>query len=155
MREASVGRLTELISLAETRGQGAGTAYRGLLYPAEAAEILALAPGARLVDVRSRAELELVGSIPGALHVEWQSYPGWVANPFFLAQLSQQTDREALLLFMCRSGHRSHHAAAAAQQYGFLQCFNVLEGFEGGVDKATGRRTLGSWKNAGLPWRQD
>ena len=149
-----MGRLTELLELAQQRGQSANVSYRGLIYPLEAAEMLALAPGARLVDVRSRAELELVGSIPGALHVEWQSYPGWTANPFFLTQLGQQLDREALLLFICRSGHRSHHAAAAAQQNGFLQCFNILEGFEGDIDRASGRRTLASWKSAGLPWRQ-
>ncbi len=149
-----MGRLTELLNLAERRGQSAGIGYRGLAYPLEVAEMLALAPGARLVDVRSRAELELVGSIPGALHVEWLSYPGWAANPFFLTQLDQQVDREALLLFICRSGHRSHYAAAAAQQAGFSQCFNVLEGFEGDIDKTTGRRSLGSWKLAGLPWVQ-
>lgn len=149
-----MGRLTELLDLAEKRGREAHLAYRGQVRPLEAAEILALAPGAQLIDVRSRAELELVGSIPGALHVEWQSYPGWVANPYFLAQLEQQVSREALLLFICRSGHRSAHAALAAQQNGFLQCYNVLDGFEGSVDKATGQRIVDGWKNAGLPWRQ-
>ena len=149
-----MGRLTELLDLAEERGREAHLACRGQVHSVEAAEILALAPGAQLIDVRSRAELELVGSIPGALHVEWQSYPGWAANPYFLAQLEQQASREALLLFICRSGHRSAHAALAAQQNGFLQCYNVLDGFEGSIDKTTGRRTAGGWKNAGLPWRQ-
>ena len=149
-----MGRLTELLDLADKRGREANLGYRGQIYPLEAAEILALAPGARLIDVRSRAELELVGSIPGALHVEWQSYPGWAANHYFLAQLNQQVSHEALLLFICRSGHRSAHAALAAQQNGFLQCYNVLGGFEGNIDKATGRRTVDGWKNAGLPWRQ-
>ena len=37
--------------------------YEGALYPAEAYEIQQSAPGAKLVDVRSRAELDWVGRI--------------------------------------------------------------------------------------------
>jgi len=71
----------------------------GALLPHEAHELLRLAPGARLIDVRSQAELELNGAIPDALHVEWMSWPGWVPNPHFLAQLTQATDPESLLVF--------------------------------------------------------
>ncbi len=87
--------------------------------------------------------------------MEWQSWPGWVANPHFLTQLGQAADRESLLLFICRSGHRSHLAAAAGTSAGHSNCYNVLEGFEGDLDKATGQRnTVNGWKRLGLPWLQ-
>ena len=58
------------------------------------------------------------------------------------------------LLFLCRSGVRSAHAAMAATAAGFGQAFNVAEGFEGEVDGAGHRGTVDGWKVAGLPWRQ-
>lgn len=150
-----MGRITELLDAAHRRGRERALPYAGELLPHEAFELLQRAPGARLVDVRSRAELELTGSIPGALHLEWQSWPGWVANPHFLAQLAQATDPEALLLFICRSGPRSHHAAKACAEAGRGSCYNVIEGFEGDLDKATGHRNeLNGWKHRGLPWTQ-
>lgn len=151
-----MGRITELLDAAHTRGQTLALSYAGALNPHEAHELLQLAPGARLVDVRSRAELELTGVIPSAVHVEWQSWPGWVANPHFLVQLAQATDPESLLLFICRSGHRSHFAAAASAAARRGNCYNVLEGFEGDIDKASGHRNrVNGWKLRGLPWQQN
>ncbi len=150
-----MGRITELLDAAHNRGQTLSLPYAGALGPHEARELLQLAPGTRLVDVRSRAELELTGVIPDAVHVEWQSWPGWVANPHFLVQLAQATDPESLLLFICRSGERSHRAAAACADAGRGNCYNVLEGFEGDLDKATGHRNaVNGWKQRGLPWQQ-
>ena len=80
------------------------------------------------------------------------SYPGNRANPHFLAQLKQQVDPEALVLFLCRSGARSHNAAALAAQAGYSECYNVLEGFEGDKDANGQRGKLGGWRHAGLPW---
>ena len=57
-------------------------------------------------------------------------------------------------MFICRSGLRSHHAAAAAAKAGFPQCFNVLEGFEGDKDASAHRNSKGGWRVAGLPWEQ-
>jgi rhodanese-related sulfurtransferase len=89
------------------------------------------------------------------VHVEWQSWPGWVLNPHFLVQLAQATDPESLLFFICRSGHRSHRAAAACAEAGRGNCYNVLEGLEGDLNKATGHRNeLNGWKYRGLPWTQ-
>ena len=48
-----------------------------------------------------------------------------------MAELKQRVDPESLILFICRSAHRSHRAAAAATEAGFRDCYNVLEGFEG------------------------
>jgi rhodanese-related sulfurtransferase len=150
-----MGRITELLDTAHGRSQDNSWLIAGALLPHEADELLQLAPGARLIDVRSQAELELNGAIPGAVHVEWQSWPGWVLNPHFLAQLAQATDPESLLIFICRSSPRSHRAAAACTEAGRGSCYNVLEGFEGDLNKATGHRNeFNGWKYRGLPWTQ-
>ncbi len=150
-----MGRITELLDTAHSRSQANSWPYAGALLPHEAHELLQITPGARLVDVRSRAELELNGSIPDAVHVELLSWPGWVMNPHFLTQLAQATDPESLLVFICRSGPRSHRAAQACAEAGRGNCYNVLEGFEGDLNKATGHRNeLNGWKQRGLPWTQ-
>lgn len=150
-----MGRLTEILITAQQRAHSSGLPYQGSLTPEEAAEVLALAPGSRLVDVRSHPELDLVGAIPGAVHVEWMTFPGWHPNPHFLSQLKQVVDTEALTLFICRNGHRSHRAAEAAALAGWRDSYNVLEGFEGDLNPATGHRgELNGWKAKGLPWVQ-
>jgi rhodanese-related sulfurtransferase len=58
------------------------------------------------------------------------------------------------VLFLCRSGGRSHHAAVIAQALGYARAFNILEGFEGAKDAHGHRGTIGGWKVAGLPWVQ-
>ena len=150
-----MGRITELLDTAHNRSQANAWPFLGALLPHEAHELLQLAPGARLIDVRARAELELIGTIPDAVHIEWQSWPGWTLNPHFQTQLIQATDPESLLIFICRSGHRSHRAAAACAEAGRGSCYNVLEGLEGDLNKATGHRNeLNGWKLRGLPWSQ-
>ncbi len=149
-----MGRLTEILQLAQSRARELKLPYEGALTPKEAAELLRLAPGARLIDIRTRAELDWVGRIPGAIEIEWQTYPGNQANPYFLAQLKQAVDQESLLLFICRSGGRSNAAAKAATEAGLPDCYNVLEGFEGDKDAAGHRNKVGGWRLAGLPWQQ-
>lgn len=148
-----MGILSEILSGAQRQGRDQGLSYAGSVTPREAQQLLELAPAAILVDVRTREELDLVGRIPGATHIEWAFYPDMKPNPDFVAQLRKQVDREALVMFICRSGGRSHHAAATATQAGFSNCYNVLEGFEGGMDPATNQRgKINGWKVAGLPW---
>lgn len=146
--------LTEILAAAQERARQANLPYLGALTPQEAYQVLLLAPSARLIDVRARAEWDLTGVIPGAVQIEWQAYPGWVANPYFMQQLKQTIDHEAMLLFICRSGGRSHRAAEAATQAGYGECYNVIEGFEGDRDKVTQQRNINGWKKAGLPWTQ-
>ena len=145
--------LTELLNLAGTRAQQAGLPYAGALTPAEAHELLRQAPNARLVDVRTRAEWNWVGRIPGALEIELMGYPGNQPNPDFLTQLEKRVDKESPVLFICRSGARSHHAAALAHEAGYDASYNVLEGFEGDVDANGQRGNVGGWRHAGLPWK--
>jgi len=148
-----MGKLTDLLKVAQQRGCELGLPYAGALTPREAYEIWQLAPGSRLVDVRTRAEWDWVGRIPGAIEIEWMSYPDNRPNTHFLAQLKQQVDPEALVMFICRSGARSHNAAALAGEAMRLECYNVLEGFEGDKDALGQRGKVGGWRCAGLPWR--
>ena len=146
--------ISEILALARARGADRGLGYQGAVLPAQAYELLQKAPGAKLVDVRTRAELDFVGRIPGSVEIEWQTYPGSQPNPAFLAQLQQQVDKESLVMFICRSGGRSHAAAAAAAAAGYTQCYNVLEGFQGDKDAQGHRDRVGGWRFAGLPWYQ-
>ena len=148
-----MGRLTELLNLADARARELKLPYAGALTPQEAHEVLQLAPGAKLVDVRTRAEWDWVGRVPGAVEIEWMGYPGNKPNPDFLAQLKQQVDREALVMFLCRSGVRSHNGAALATEAGYSACYNILEGFEGDKDASGQRGKAGGWRKAGLPWQ--
>ena len=149
-----MGRLTEILEAAQTRARQKALPYDGALYPVEAHELLSLAPGAVLVDVRTRAEWDWVGRIPGCVEIEWQTYPGAQANPGFAAQLRAQVDGESLVMFLCRSGARSHGAAVAAKQAGYTEVYNILEGFEGDKDAGQHRNSVGGWRHAGLPWIQ-
>ena len=145
--------IDQILQAARQRAKDGGLSYAGALLPAEAYALTAQVPQARIVDVRSRAELDFVGRIPGSVEIEWKTYPGMQPNPDFLRQLAQQVRQDQALLFICRSGGRSHEAALAAGQAGY-QAYNVLEGFEGDRDGNQHRNTIGGWRAAGLPWTQ-
>lgn len=146
--------ISEILQTARERASALNLPYTGALTPTEAAEIFSKLPEAMLVDVRSKAELELVGRIPKATHIEWAFYPGMVANPDFASHLSMQVDRERLVMFICRTGGRSHNAAVLAAQLGYTEAYNVLEGFEGETDSATRQRgNINGWRASGLPWQ--
>ena len=149
-----MGKLTETLTLAQQRGQALGLPYAGALTPQEAFDLLRLAPGARLVDVRTRAEWDWVGRVPGAVEIEWNQYPGGVRNPHFLAELKRQVEPGVPVLFLCRSGARSDGAARLATEAGYGDCYNILEGFEGDKDANGRRNTTGGWRHSGLPWHQ-
>ena len=149
-----MGKLSETLALAQERARSLNLAYAGALTPREAWDVLQLAPGAKLVDVRTRAEWDWVGRVPGAVEIEWMLYPGNEPNAHFLAQLKRQVDPEALVMFLCRSGGRSHGAAAAAAEAGYSNAYNILEGFEGDLDANGQRNRVGGWRFRGLPWRQ-
>ena len=150
-----MGKISDILISAQERAREMNLQYEGALLPAEAFQILTDAPAAKLVDVRTHAELEFVGMVPGAVHIEWQTWPNGELNPNFIAQLKTQVDQEALVIFICRSGARSHLAAAAATQAGYLDCYNMLQGFEGRKDEAGHRNSVEGWRAAGLPWKQN
>jgi len=146
--------IDEILRTARERALALELPYEGALLPSEAYQVWKEVPHASLVDVRTRAEWDWVGRIPGAAQVEFVTYPGGRPNPSFLAEIEGKVDKDAPVMFICRSGTRSHHAALLASQGGYAACYNVLEGFEGDKDEAGHRNTKGGWRAAGLPWTQ-
>ena len=144
----------DILSTAKQRGQEMGLPYAGALTPQEAHDLMQHHAKAKLVDVRTRAEWDWVGRVPNAVEVELQSYPGGRPNPAFMEDLQKKVPKDAVVMFLCRSGGRSHNAAALAVQGGYDNSFNVLEGFEGDRDADSHRGTVGGWRAAGLPWVQ-
>ncbi len=148
---------SEVLALAQKRAADKNLPYAGAMTPQEAFEVLQANAQALLVDVRTKAELELVGRIPGALNVEWAFYPGMVANENFAEQLAAELNnrnvgKDSVLIFLCRTGGRSNNAATVAASLGYSQAYNTLEGFEGEANANKQRTTINGWKHAGLPW---
>lgn len=106
-----------------------------------------------LVDVRTDAEREWVGKVPGAVAVAWKQWPGMAANPNFDAELRAAVPEGRKVVLLCRSGVRSVAAAQRAAGLG-IEAYNILEGFEGDVDASGQRGRLGGWRKRGLPWHQ-
>jgi len=146
--------IPEILQKARERARQLSVSYSGALTPAEAHELWRNAPGAKLVDVRTRAEWDYVGRIPGAVEIEILTYPGNRPNAAFVTELENKVEKTAPVLFICRSGGRSHNAAMLAQEAGYSDAYNVLEGFEGDRDSQGHRNTTGGWRAAGLPWTQ-
>jgi len=144
-----------LLEIARRRASELGLPYFGAVTPTEAKALLDSLAGARLIDVRTRAEWDYVGRVPGSTLIEWNTYPAGTRNESFLEELERKLpDKDAPALFLCRSGQRSDSAARLAAQAGYGKAFNVLEGFEGDKDSEGHRGTVGGWRKAGLPWVQ-
>ena len=146
--------IADILNTARERARQMSLSYAGALTPGEAYAVWQQASGAQLVDVRTRAEWDYVGRIPGATEIEILAYPGNRPNPGFVAELERRVSKAAPVMFICRSGGRSHNAAMLATQAGYSSCYNVLEGFEGDRDEQGHRNTTGGWRVAGLPWTQ-
>lgn len=85
-----------------------------------------LKEGVKLIDVREPAELKSDGKVSKAVNI-----PLGQLSPDKLPQ-----DKEAPLMFMCRSGARSSMAARQASSWGYTTVYNVQGGIMGW--KATG-----------------
>lgn len=109
-----------------------------------------------LIDVRSDAEREWVGYVPGSIGLAWKQWPGMALNPAFDngVQTAASTAPGKKLVLLCRSGVRSIAAAKRATELG-LSAYNILEGFEGDADEQGQRGRKGGWRYRGLPWRQN
>lgn len=142
----------EILTRAQTRAQNNQLPYAGAVTPQEA-WVLLESDDFALVDVRSSAEWQFVGVPDGALLIEYKIFPGMRINGEFLAQLAASIPKERKVLFLCRSGARSHEAALVAHQAGYT-AYNILEGFEGDLDEECHRNTINGWKKQGLPWKQ-
>jgi len=106
-----------------------------------------------LIDVRSDAEREWVGFVPGAVALAWKQWPGMAMNADFDTGLQAALAGGKKGVLLCRSGVRSVAAARRATELGFT-AYNILEGFEGDADAEGHRGRKGGWRFHGLPWRQ-
>ena len=106
-----------------------------------------------LVDIRSDAEREWVGFVPGSANVVWKQWPGMVPNPDFDAQLKDAVPPGKKVVMLCRSGARSIGSSRRATALG-MEAYNILEGFEGDKTPDGHRGGQGGWRFRGLPWRQ-
>jgi sulfur dioxygenase len=134
-------------------GVHAAEGYAGELPPQTAHEWMQNGE-AVLVDVRTDAEREWVGFVPGAQVVAWKQWPGMALNPDFDARIRALAQQRKPLMLLCRSGVRSMAAARRATELG-VTAYNVMGGFEGDLDAQAQRGHKNGWRNAGLPWRQN
>ncbi|MFZ6850069.1 rhodanese-like domain-containing protein [Undibacterium sp. RuRC25W] len=146
-----------LLQLGRHRGQEQNLPYAGALSPSEAYKLLQSTPSALLVDVRTNAERDWIGKVlikpEQHFAVQWSLYPGGAPNAEFLTQLQTVTsNQDTAILFLCRSGVRSRHAAKLATEHGYTNCYDILQGFEGDKDEHGHRKTIGGWCYQDLPW---
>jgi rhodanese-related sulfurtransferase len=146
----------DILASARQRGAAGTLPYAGAVTPQEAYALIQADPAVKLIDVRTEAERDWIGTVhvPDSQHAEiqWNCYPGGKNNPDFMSSLTAAAGKDTVLLFLCRSGVRSRHAAKLATEHGYTQCYDILEGFEGDRDDAGHRKTIGGWCKAGLPW---
>lgn len=152
--------VTELLTpeqiLAKAREHATAQAldYAGGLHPIDAWHLVQSGV-ATLVDVRTAEERKFVGQVPQSLHVAWATGTAFTRNPRFIRELESKFDKDQVILLLCRSGKRSVFAAQAAAKAGFINVFNILEGFEGELDAQMQRGRQDGWRFHSLPWVQE
>jgi len=121
----------------------------------------------KVLDVRTPEEYVFVGHAPMAHNVPIQLWAGkfnaekkdfpLADNPDFEAQLKKRFGEQDTIIAMCRSGHRSAVAINRMAKAGFVNVYNVVDGYEG--DKIAdedsyfkGKRMTNGWKNSPAPW---
>jgi rhodanese-related sulfurtransferase len=142
-----VSDAASIFAAAAERARQMGLPYAGAVTPEEAHRLREMG-AARIVDVRSAQEWQHVGHVDGAPLVEWPRNGDRQAVAAFVEKVEDAVDPGEPVLFLCRSGVRSHYAAQVTTQAGFQRAYNILEGFEG----VEGVR--GGWRNHGLPWKK-
>jgi rhodanese-related sulfurtransferase len=115
--------------LAEARGQ------IERLEPEEAAS--AMSAGAVLVDIRSEAQRERDGLVPGAVFIARNALE-WRCDPASEWRDERVSDASRQLILMCDEGYGSSLAAANLKRIGFERVADLEGGFQ-------------AWRSAGLP----
>jgi rhodanese-related sulfurtransferase len=152
--DTPVSEVEEILARAGQRGRASSLPYAGEVTPQEAYRLFS-AHVAKIIDVRSRFEYDYIGRVPATPSIPWRHWPSGEANANFLEDLRKQCSPDDIVLFLCRSGARSHSTASTAAAAGFTRAFNIDEGFEGDLDRHGQRGNIGGWRKAGLPWLQD
>ncbi len=156
-RSAQVSSKTkdEILAGARQQANDLQLKYAGRVTPLEAWKLFSTG-AAVIVDVRTNEERIFVGHVPNTLHVAWQTGTSLNRNPRFVKEVeSKVPSKEAFILLLCRSGKRSHDAADALSAAGFINVFNIAEGFEGDLNDQQQRGALGGWRHWALPWVQN
>jgi len=142
-----------------------GARYAGDMLSADAYGILAGDATSTLIDVRTQRRNGTMSACPISLPSARPRF-SWSGRHFrpcrstkdllhgFRPLETAGVKRGAPLVFICRSGVRSRHAAIAMTGAGWAPCFNVSDGFEGPLDPWRHRSVIGGWKAGGLPWAQ-
>ena len=117
-----------------------------------------------IVDVRTAQEYQFVGHISNAYHIpafvrgkwdERKKSSGMEPNPDFVKQFASVfPDKNAAIIIMCRSGHRSAKAIKLLVQADYTNLYHMWEGFEG-FAVSDEELPLDGWKNRGLPYTWD
>ncbi len=97
----------------------------------------ALDQGARLVDIRSGAQIARDGAIPGALIVE-RNVLEWRLDPACDHRHPEAPGLDDHVILVCNEGYQSSLAAASLQQLGFTRATDLDGGFQ-------------AWRAAGYP----
>ncbi len=80
--------------------------------------------------------------------LSWRLSPDMSLNKAFQANFMLKAyGKQDNILFLCRSGVRSFEAAQfVSANMGFMNCYNIIDGFEGGANGI-------GWKQNDLPWQ--
>ncbi len=123
----------------------------------------------KVLDVRMVEEYVFIGhaamavNIPVAFpkyqwHADKRKY-GFEINPDFIDHVKELFNTDDTVAVMCRSGGRSAAAINMLAKAGFVNLYNIIDGFEGDtVDDPEsvyhGKRMKNGWKNS-APWTYD
>lgn len=123
----------------------------------------------KVLDVRMVEEYVFLGhaemafNIPVAFpkyewHADRRKY-GFEMNPDFIHHVKQVFKPDDTIVAMCRSGGRSAFAINMLDRAGFVNVYNIIDGFEGDAvnDPESvyhGKRMKNGWKNS-VPWGYD
>ncbi len=110
-----------------------------------------------ILDVRSPEEYAFIGYAPMAhnvpvafmdrtFDVEHGRYP-MKANEHFIEVMKKNFKLDDTIYVMCRSGERSAKAVNLMAENGFINVYNIIDGFEGDAAK--------EGENAGNAWLMD
>ncbi len=124
----------------------------------------------KILDVRTPEEYSFVGHAPMALNIPSMAWTG-VFNPErkafglkpnedFVDEVKAKFMQDDAILVMCRSGQRSAAAVNKLAQANFTKVYNIVDGFEGDMEKDKnspnfGKRSVDGWRNSGAPWTYD
>jgi len=129
----------------------------------EAFELMQKEPSTAFIDVRSDMEYLFIGHPNGSVNIPWIDEPDFVINPDFEREvrklilggvIASSAHDSVPVVLICRSGNRSEEAGNLLIEHGFKHVYNIAHGFEGELDEAHHRSTIGGWRFDGLPWEQ-